>query len=289
MFLNTMMKLKYLIFVVFLSITLVAAAQEKIRIGGSDTLILLGQRFDQQYSIHHSARFTIVGGGVATAKDALASGKLDIMQAEGTTSGPLSFPIGIQAIVVYVNKANPIRELTIAQVRSIFLGEITNWKQLGGPNKPIVLYAGESSTGMESYFEESVLRGQEPYPFTGKANTRALVETLANDDGGIGYGSLDFDRGIHTVGIKLGAASVAIEPDSTSIRNRSYPISRYVYWTVNQKPTGGLQSFCSWVFSPEGQLVVEGVGFQPLLPEQRKQGLAKLGVRPSVVSVSYDK
>jgi phosphate transport system substrate-binding protein len=277
-----MTKRKYLLILGFLSITLLAIAQEKIRIGGSDTLILLGQRFDQQYSIHHPTRFTIVGGGVATAKDALANRRLDIVQAEGTASGPMSFPIGVQAIVIYVNKTNPVHALTITQVRSIFLGEITNWKQLGGPNKPIVLYAGESSTGMESYFEDAVLRGQEPYPFTGKANTRALLEALANDDSGIGYGSLDMTAGVHTIGIKLGTASVAVEPDSTSIRNRSYPISRYVYWAVSEKPIGALQSFCAWVFSPEGQLVVEGVGFQPLLPEQRKQGLAKLGVKPSV-------
>jgi phosphate transport system substrate-binding protein len=280
---------KYFLIVGLFSISLLATAQEKIRIGGSDTLILLGQRLNQQYSTHHSAKFNIVGGGVANAKDALAKGRLDIVQAEGTPSGPISFPVGVQGIVIYVNKTNPVAALTIAQVRSIFLGEITNWKQLGGPDKPIVLYAGESSTGMESYFDESVLRGQEPYPFTGKANTHALLETLANDPGGIGYSSLDVGDGVHTIGIKLGAASVPVEPDSTSIRNRTYPISRYVYWTVSEKPTGGLQSFCAWVFSPEGQLVVEGVGFQPLLPDQRKQGLAKLGVKPSVLSASYSK
>ncbi len=276
------MKRNYLLILPFLLVSIIAGAQEKIRIGGSDTLILLGQRFEQQYTIHHAARFNVVGGGVSTAKDALADGRLDIVQAEGTPSGPISFPIGVQAIVIYVNKANPVAALTIAQVRSIFLGETTNWKQLGGPDKPIVLYAGESSTGMETYFDEAVLRGQEPYPFTGKANTHDLLEALANDPAGIGYGSLGVGAGVHTIGIKLGAASVAVEPDSTSIRNRTYPISRYVYWTVGQKPGGALQTFCAWVFSSEGQLVVEGVGFQPLLPDQRKQGLAKLGVKPVV-------
>lgn len=283
------MKRHYLLVLTFLFASLMAAAQDKIRIGGADTLILLGQRFEQQYSIHHVARFNIVGGGMANAKAALADSRLEIVQSEGTPSGPMSFPIGVQAIVIYVNQANPVAALTIAQVRSIFLGEITNWKQLRGPDKPIVLYAGESSTGMESYFDEAVLRGQEPYPFTGKANTHALLEALANDPRGIGFGSLGVGAGVHTVGIKLGVASVPIEPDSTSIRNRTYPISRYVYWTVGQKPSGALQTFCAWAFSSEGQLVVEGVGFQPLLPEQRKQGLAKLGVKPAVVGSSNGK
>jgi phosphate transport system substrate-binding protein len=276
------MKRTYSLVIAFLLVSLIAGAQDKIRIGGSDTLILLGQRFEQQYSIHHAARFNIVGGGVAEAKEALGNGRLDIVQSEGTPYGPMSFPVGVQGIVIYVNKANPVAALTIAQVRSIFLGEITNWKQLGGPDKQIVLYAGESSTGMESYFDESVLRGQEPYPFTGKANTHALLDAIANDPAGIGYGSLGVDAGVHTIGIKLGAASIPVDPDSTSIRNRSYPISRYVYWTVGQKPGGALQTFCAWVFSSEGQLVVEGVGFQPLLPDQRKQGLAKVGVKPAV-------
>lgn len=91
-------------------------------------LIYRGQRFTEQYRAKHpDAQFTVQGGGSIASKAA----DLDIVQVEG--SGPmgkrLAFPIAIHEIVIYVNKANPVRELSMGQVRSIFLGQITNWKE----------------------------------------------------------------------------------------------------------------------------------------------------------------
>jgi phosphate transport system substrate-binding protein len=142
------------------------------RIGGSYSLIYLGQRFTEQYRAKHpDAQFTVQGGGSIASKAA----DLDIVQVEG--SGPmgkrLAFPIAIHEIVIYVNKANPVRELSMGQVRSIFLGQITNWKELGGPDRRINLFAGESTTGNTGIFPGGrpawgralSLRGQKQYSF----------------------------------------------------------------------------------------------------------------------------
>jgi phosphate transport system substrate-binding protein len=142
------------------------------RIGGSYSLIYLGQRFTEQYRAKHpDAQFTVQGGGSIASKAA----DLDIVQVEG--SGPmgkrLAFPIAIHEIVIYVNKANPVPELSMGQVRSIFLGQITNWKELGGPDRRINLFAGESTTGNTGIFPGGrpawgralSLRGQKQYSF----------------------------------------------------------------------------------------------------------------------------
>jgi phosphate transport system substrate-binding protein len=267
------------IFLLSLTFAGISSAQERITISGSDTLIFLGQRFADIYQGKlPQASLTISGGGKNKAVSRLISGESEIAQFEGTGGLPgrdfASFPVGVQAIVVYVNQANPVKALTLAQVRSIFMGEITNWKALGGPDLEIHLYAGESSTGTLDYFQESVLQGQEPYPFVGKSNTKALLEEIASHREAIGYGSLGQAPGARPISIKFGPASLAIDPNSDNIRSRKYPITRYVWWAVAKDSRNSVKELCEWVLAPEGQLVVESVGFEPLRPAERALGLA---------------
>ena len=259
-----------------------ASAQQPISIRGTDTLIYLGQRFAAIYSrTSPDTHILVQGGGAAPAMAALSSGQTDLAQFEGDrplsdSAQLVSFPVGVQAIVVYVNQSNPVRELTLGQLHSIFVGEITNWKSLGGPDLSINLYAGESSTGTLAYFQESVLRGQEPYPFVGKSNTKALLEEIASHPEAIGYGSLASTPGIRALAIKLGPASRGVEPTEEAIRSRQYPITRHFSWVVQRRRNQALETFCRWALSSEGQLVVESVGFEPLLPRERTSALARL-------------
>lgn len=258
------------------------------RIGGSDSLIFLGQRFTEQYrSKHPEAQFAVRGSVNAAAK----ATDLDIIQSEGAAPAArhVAFPIAIHSIVIYVNKSNSIRELTLAQVRSIFLGQVTNWKELGGADRGINLFAGESTTGTLAFFEESVLHGEEPYPFEGKNNTHALLEVIAADPWAIGYGTLDAHPDTRAVAIKSGLTSLAVEPTIASIRSREYPITREVYWAINSSASQAAKQFCGWVLSAEGQLIVEAAGFQPLLPQERSAGLTRLGLKeaPSAMASSH--
>lgn len=267
------------------------ARAQQLAIRGSDTLIYLGQRFAASYTrVAPGLQIRILGGGWAPAVNAIAAGQVDAAEVEGEPPAPVpgefvSFPIGVQAIVVYVNASNPVRELTVRQLRAIFMGEITNWKSLGGDDARILLYAGESTTSTLAYFQESLLRGEDPYPFVGKANTKELLEEIAKTPEAIGYGSLASNPGVREIAIKLGPASLAVAPTEEAIRARKYPITRRVYWAVKRKRDRNVDSFCRWVLSSEGQLVIEASGFEPLLPSDRQSALTKLG---TVVVVSSE-
>ncbi len=262
-----------------------SAHAEPLSIRGSDTLIYLGQRFAALYSRRSPDTQIIVQGGSAQtgsaqAVKALSAEETDIAQFEGAPLSRasldiVSFPVGVQAIVVYVNESNPVRELTIGQLRSIFMGEITNWKALGGPDTNISLYAGESSTGTLTYFQEVVLHA-DPYPFVGKSNTKALLDEISSHPEAIGYGSLASAQGVRAVNIKLSPTSLAVAPTGDTIRSRQYPITRYISWALRRQHSPALDALCRWVLSPEGQLLVEGVGFEPLLPNERSAALEKL-------------
>lgn len=270
--------IKKSLFLLFLFLAPLAFGQT-VTIQGSDTLILLGQRLSQQYKRHNrNADFAVKGGGAASAFASLGSG-VDIAQDDSSgTKRQFHVAVAVQGIAVYVNRSNPVNSLTLAQLRGVFLGEITNWKALGGPDAPIMLFAGESTTGILDYFQESILRDKEPYPFVGKANAKDLVDTIAATPNSIGYSSLRYSPEVKTVALKLGPSSLSVLPSSETIRNRKYPISRYIYWTLAKQPTGHLADFCTWVMSQEGQTVVESVGFEPLLPHDRKRALASLGL-----------
>jgi len=263
------------IFLLIVILGCVASAQE-IQINGSDTLIYLGQRVRNFYQQDaNDVSLKVLGGGLS-AKDS----PNQVLQWEGeqpqVSNGRLIFPVGIQTAVLYVNRSNPVKELTVSQVRKIFLGEIKNWKDLGGPDSTILLYAGESSTGTLPYFQESVLRGEEPYPFVGKSNTKDLLNEIAQHSDAIGYGSLDSKTEVKAVAIKTGPVSIAVEPTRDNIRSRLYPITRYIYWSVSSKANPPILALARWVLSSNGQLVIESVGFEPLLPAERASGLSKL-------------
>jgi phosphate transport system substrate-binding protein len=255
-----------------------SAPQSVIRIEGADTLILLGQHWAQMYSQKQPHCVISVGGGtVLMAMKSLAAGRATIVQSEGVKpESGFTFPVAVEGIAIYINKDNPVGALTLDQLRKIFLGDITNWKQVGGLDKNILLYAGESTTGVLPYFQQAVLRNAEPYPFVGEPSAKELVDTIAGQPTAIGYASIFPSDKVKVVRIKASESSPAIEASIENIRSRKYPITRYAYWHLAGKPRGAVKELCEWVLSKDGQLIVEGVGFEPLTPSDRASGMAKL-------------
>jgi phosphate transport system substrate-binding protein len=276
-----------------ISCTALATAAEVVHVRGEDTMVLAAQRCSALFKVDNPRTpiaFDIAGGGAANGLTALENGDADLVQAKNAQGGAnldrkgrriVRIPVTIESIVVYVNQSNSVRELSLADLKGIFTGEITNWSQLGGSNHRITLYSGESTGGINDYFQQAVLGGAEADNFWGKASTKELVEAVARDKDGIGYSTFyPMASGVHLVAIRKAKGSPAIEPTSDNIRKHSYPLTRTVFWYVAEHPTGALREFLSWIYMPHGQLVFESVGFFPLMPDDRSAGLSILDGKP---------
>jgi len=168
-------------------------------------------------------------------------------------------------LTVYVHPANPVKELTIAQLRDIYLGTTTNWKQVGGKDATIILYGRENSSGTYGYFKEHVLDNRD---FSERVQTlpgtAAVVNAVSKDPNGVGYGGAAYAKGVREVGLKKDDKSPAVLPSAATVRDSSYPLSRYLYFYMRRKPEGDARKFVDWVLSPEGQKLAGEVGYFPL-------------------------
>ena len=166
---------------------------------------------------------------------------------------------------VYLNESNTVSELTLAQIKDIYTGKITNWKQVGGQDANIILYGRENSSGTYVYFKEFVLQNKDyTSVMQSLPGTAAVVNAVAKDKNGIGYGGAAYAKGCKYLKVKKDEKSTAYEPNKETVMSGTYPTSRYLYMYVKAKPTGEIKQFIDWVLSAEGQAYVEKVGYFPI-------------------------
>jgi phosphate transport system substrate-binding protein len=168
-------------------------------------------------------------------------------------------------LAVYVHESNPVKELTLAQIKAIYTGKITNWKQLGGPEAKIILYSRENNSGTYVYFKDNVLGGDDYAAATqSMPGTAAVVNAVAKDKFGVGYGGAAYGKGIKFVKIKRDDSSPGYEPTPENVKSGDYPISRFLFLYTRSRPTGALKAYIDWILSDEGQQVVSKVGYFPI-------------------------
>jgi len=255
---------------------------QTITIKGSDTMVQLGQRWAELYMMAHpDVTIQVTAGGSGNGIAALIEGTTQICQASRPMKDAekesvktkqnkeaVETAVALDALAVYVNKENDIKTLTMEQIAKIFLGEITNWKDVGGKPGNIVLYGRENSSGTYVYFKEHVLANKDfPSKYQALPGTGAVVDAVSKDKGGIGYGGIGYATDIKTVPITKEAGAMPIEPTMANVLNGSYPISRQLYWYTAGPPEGAIKALVDWVLGPEGQKVVSEKGFYPLKGE----------------------
>ena len=169
--------------------------------------------------------------------------------------------MALDALAVYVNKDNALKSLTMEQIAKIFLGEITNWKDVGGTPGNIVLYGRENSSGTYVYFKEHVLSDKDfPPKYQALPGTGAVVDAVAKDKGGIGYGGIGYATDSRPYRSQRMLGSAPIDPTMANVLSGTYPISRQLYWYTAGPPEGPVKAFQDWVLGPEGQKVVSENG-----------------------------
>jgi phosphate transport system substrate-binding protein len=184
---------------------------------------------------------------------------------------PLEYKVALDGLSVYVNKANPVSELTIDQLDQIFTGKITNWKDVGGEDAPITLYSRENSSGTYEFFKEHVMKKKD---FAASAQTMpgtaAVLQAVAKDKYGVGYGGAGYGEGAKSIDVKKDDASPAVAPTAENIANQTYPIWRYLYIYVNPAlDKGEIAAYLKWIRGNAGQEIVQDVGYFPLPPSER--------------------
>jgi len=259
----------------------VSAAQAgNITVKGSDTLVILAQKWAENYMAKNpGTKIQVTGGGSGIGFAALQNKSTDLANASRKIKAkeiaecvkafgkrPTEYKVALDGLSVYVAEGNPVKELSVAQLEGIFTGEIKNWKQLGGKDAPITVYSRENSSGTYEFFKESVLKGKD---FVASAQTMpgtaAVLQAVIKDANGIGYGGAAYGQGSRALNIKATEASAAVEPTEENVLKGAYPIWRYLYVYVNPSlDKGEIEAYLTWIRSDEGQKVVKDVGYFPL-------------------------
>lgn len=271
----------------FLQSSLGSASAAQITVKGSDTMVTLGQKWAEVYMQKTpGAKIQVTGGGSGTGMAALQNQTTDLANSsrpikpkevaeciKAFKKRPTEYKVALDGLTVYVHESNPVRELSLEQLEKIFTGQITNWKDVGGNDETMTVYSRENSSGTYEFFKEHVLSGKD---FTAKAQTlqgtAQVVQAVAKEPKGIGYGGAAYSAGVRQLKIKKDASSPAIEPTEENIVSHVYPIWRYLYIYVNPSlDKGEIASYLKWIRSDEGQAVVKDIGYFPLPKNWRSQ------------------
>ncbi len=255
------------------------ADKTTITVKGSDTMVILAQKWAEVYMGKNTdANIQVTGGGSGTGIAALINGSTDIcnssrpmkekekeqLKAKYGSTG-IEIKVAKDGITIYVSKNNPLKDISLEQLKGIFTGKITNWKELGGKDMKITAYGRENSSGTYAYFKEEVLENKDfATAVQTLPGTAAVVSAVLKDKNGIGYGGAAYSKGVKALKVKKDASSPALEANKANIMSGTYPISRYLYIYLKEKPTGALKTYIDWILGKEGQKIAGEVGYFPL-------------------------
>jgi phosphate transport system substrate-binding protein len=272
-----MKKFLTLLLAVFLLALPLTARAGTVTIKGSDTMVILGQRWSEEFMKKNpGTKLQVTGGGSGTGISALINGTTDIcmssrpikeaevekLRTRFNTTGT-EIAVAKDGVTFYVSEKNPLNSLTQEQLQGIYLGDITNWKEVGGKDAPIVLYSRENSSGTYVFVKDHVLRGED-YAATAQTlpGTAAVVNAVSKEKNGIGYGGSAYAKGIKELKVKKG--NEEIEPSEANIKSGKYPLSRDLYFYLRNAPAGEVKAFIDFALSAEGQAIVNKVGYFPV-------------------------
>jgi phosphate transport system substrate-binding protein len=267
--------------ILLIAVLLTGAAfmqQTKITVKGSDTLVILAQRWAEIYMKKNPAvSIQVTGGGSGVGIAALINGTTDI----ATSSRPIKsteveklkeryntlgvqIPCAKDGITIFLNESNKVKELTLKQLSDIYQAKITNWKQVGGEDAPIKLYGRENSSGTYSFFKDEVIKGDYAASCQTLPGTAAVVNAVKKDKYGIGYGGAAYAAGVKHSLVKKDDKTPGSLPTAENIAKNVYPITRYLYLYMRNKPTGETKKYVDWILGPEGQKIITEVGYFPV-------------------------
>ncbi len=252
---------------------------------GSDTIVNLALAWAEAYQkVKPDIRISVSGGGSGTGLAALINGTADIAnasrkikdeeRADAEKNGiqPVEIEIARDAIAVIVHPGNPVTQLTLQQISAIYSGQITNWREVGGEDRPIVRLSRESNSGTHVYFLEEVVRlGQKDNKTLFSPDTLLLPSSegitaeVRQNPNAIGYDGLGYvTPDVQTLAVARRPGDPAVKPSIESVNNGTYPIARPLFMYTPGEPAGEVRQYLDWILGPAGQQIVGQLGFVPL-------------------------
>ena len=263
-----------------------------IQVKGSDTEVNLVQRLAEVF-MKKNANYSIAvtGGGSGTGIAAIINKTTDlcnasrpmkdaeIAQAKANKVNPVGVIFAVDGLSLTINPKNTVKALTIDQIGQIFRGELTNWKQAGGPDIPITLYGRQPNSGTFVFFREVVVRGDYSNKMNQMNGNAQILEAVKKDAGGIGYVGIGYvvdDTGKVVSGIQV--CDVAKDSRSKpfsplkieNILNGAYPLTRPLYQYLDANNRAKVEAFVKFELSPEGLAIIQKEGFYPLTDQWKK-------------------
>ena len=283
-----MKKLIFAILVALVAASMITAGSS-VTIKGSDTLVRLGQRWAEEFMKQNPGSvIQVSGGGSGTGIAALLNGTTDICeasrdmkekeykQAEKLGIKPYRISVALDGIAIFLNENNKVTNLTFAQLKGIYTGAITNWKEVGGEDTKIILYGRENNSGTYAFFKEHVLNEEDYSDYTQTLpGTAAVVNAVSKDKNGIGYGGIAWATGVKFASVALNDTTAFVLPSVEAVSNGSYPVSRELYWFFNSKPEGELKKIANWALSEAGQKISAEIDYVPLPKEMAEKNMIK--------------
>ncbi|NTW36939.1 MAG: PstS family phosphate ABC transporter substrate-binding protein [Syntrophobacteraceae bacterium] len=251
-----------------------------LRAGGSARRDRRGSR---RAPARPTGRAASAGGGSGTGIAAMINGtvsianasremKIDELEAARANGvSPVEYVVARDAIAVVAHPSNPLQCLTIKQISQIYTGKITNWKDLGGENRPIVLLSRESNSGTYVYFLENVIRlGDKKSTLLFSPDTLLMPSSegisaeVRQNPNAIGYDGLGYvTHDQKVLAVARDSRSSCVSPTIETVNDASYPISRPLYMYTRGQPSGQVRDYLFWVMN-DGQKIVSPLGFVPL-------------------------
>jgi phosphate transport system substrate-binding protein len=253
----------------------VVNAEQKIVIDGSTTVGPIAKAFAEYYmGINKDVNITVSESGSGNGAKSLINGTCDIADMSRFMKGkefkaaaekgimPVAHVVALDGLPILVHPSNPVKNLTVEQARNIYLGKITNWKEVGGPNKKIVMVSRDTNSGTYETFHKLVMKKgkiTEGCEYVGSNGAvRARVQNTPN---AIGYAGLGFvDKTVKALNVN------GIYPTRKTVSSGRYPIARPLFMFTNGYPKMGshVYQFVTLHLTKKGQEMVERIGFVPV-------------------------
>jgi len=247
-----------------------SGARGKISVTGSTTVLPIAQALAEAYmKLNPDADVQISGGGSGVGIQA-AGGKTadigmssrDVQEAEKAKYSDLKvIPMARDGIVMIVHPTNAISQLSLAQIRDIYSGKVTNWKDVGGPAQPIVLIGRDSASGTREFFNTKIMGNTSTTPSMLEKNSNGAVKaSISPNPGAIGYVGMGFVD-LTVKPLNLTVNGTGIQPTVSNVVTDAYPLSRQLFYLTSGEAAGLAKDFIDFTLSPAGQKIVEQQGF----------------------------